>query len=154
MGLIVGRVYHQVDEKNRIRIPMKFKPLFSRGEQMYFVRYKQGRVSVMPESKLTRIMELINNTNPSANGLLDDAISSMVGFIDEVTFDGQGRTQLPEWVRTEANIKKDIVTLGLDTSLEIWDKETYDNQIANMPASQVNGVIYDKKEGVEPKPAE
>lgn len=151
MGLLVGRVYHQVDAKNRIRIPAKFKALFPKGEQLYFVRYKQGRVSIMPESQLTHILDLIANAEPSASGIEDDAISSMVGFIDEVIFDGQGRTQLPAWVHSEANIKKDVVTLGLGKSLEMWDQETYDNKIAKKSIGEINSILYKKKEGGEPE---
>ena len=66
----------------------------------------------------------ISEPSAQASGIEDDAISSMVGFIDEVIFDGQGRTQLPAWVHSEADIKKDVVTLGLGKSLEMWDNSS------------------------------
>ncbi|MDE7296118.1 MAG: division/cell wall cluster transcriptional repressor MraZ [Clostridia bacterium] len=62
-----------------------------------------------------------------------------------MTFDGQGRVQLPIWARTEAHITKDVVTLGVGNFLELWDQATYENKVAEMSVGKINSLIYKKK---------
>lgn len=145
MALLIGRVYHQVDEKNRIRIPAKFKALFPKGETLYFFRRNKNRIAIFPESLLSKVLGVIENTQPTDAGEECDAVSVMSGFIEEVVFDGQGRTQLPGWARSEAHITKDVVTLGLKNFIELWDQATYENLISSMSVGAVNGLVYNKK---------
>ena len=44
----------------------------------------------------------------------------------EVSANAQGRVQIPQALRDSANLKKDLVVLGMDTRVEVWDKEVYD----------------------------
>ena len=145
MALMIGKVYHQVDEKNRIRIPAKFKALFPKGESLYFYRRNEGRVAIFPESLLQQVLQMIQTAQPSDAGEECDAASVMSGYIEEVTFDGQGRAPLPLWARTEAHITKDVVTLGVGNFLELWDQATYENKVAEMSIGKINGLIYQKK---------
>ena len=39
MKFLSGKVAHQLDAKNRIRIPAKYKGAFPKGEQLYYVEY-------------------------------------------------------------------------------------------------------------------
>ena len=48
MKLLSGKVAHQLDAKNRIRIPAKYKNAFPEKEKLYFVEYAPGCISVMP----------------------------------------------------------------------------------------------------------
>ena len=43
MKLLSGKVAHQLDAKNRIRIPAKYKGAFPKGETLYYVEYPSTR---------------------------------------------------------------------------------------------------------------
>ncbi|MDE7296119.1 MAG: MraZ N-terminal domain containing protein [Clostridia bacterium] len=68
MALMIGKVYHQVDEKNRIRIPAKFKALFPKGETLYFYRRNENRVAIFPESLLEQVLLMIQSAQPRDMG--------------------------------------------------------------------------------------
>ena len=44
--------------------------------------------------------------------------------------DAQGRFVLPAKFVEAANLKKEIVTIGIGPRAEIWDKEEYEKQLA------------------------
>ena len=140
MNFMFGKVYHQMDAKNRIRIPVKFKNAFPKGEALLSVRYNEGRVAVMSESVLSQRLSVFEEVNPG-NREAADAISAMAGFIDEVSEDGQGRTQLPKWAR-EFIKGKELVTVGVKHYIEIWDANVYDGKILSKPQDQIVGALY------------
>ena len=148
MSFITGRVYHQMDAKNRIRIPVKFKNAFPKGEQLYFFRFYEGRIAVMPESVLSKKLSVFDEVDPG-NEEATDAMAALFGFTEEVAEDWQGRTQLPKWVRDYAELKKDIVTVGMGSYIEIWDTTRYDTEIASKSMGQINRTLYGNKKKAE-----
>jgi len=43
----------------------------------------------------------------------------------ELNLDSQGRTLIPEHLREQVNIKKQVVVAGTLTRIEIWDRDAY-----------------------------
>lgn len=43
----------------------------------------------------------------------------------EVTFDAQGRILLPQYLKDFAEIKKDVVIVGVSNRIEIWAKDKW-----------------------------
>ena len=64
MKLLSGKVAHQLDAKNRIRIPAKYKGAFPKGETLYYVEYAPHCISVMPESVLGKKLASFDEVNP------------------------------------------------------------------------------------------
>ena len=123
--LFYGMYEHQLDDKNRLRIPSKFRKglLGDLGDKPYcFFRCKDGCIGVMSEDTMTKTFE------PLAKGGLGDvsgirrAILSSIATAEE---DAQGRVTLPPILKKIAGIKKDIVTVGHGKRLEIWAAERY-----------------------------
>ncbi len=120
-----GLVEHQLDDKNRLRIPSKFhKELVGElGDRKYcFYQGLNGCVCVMPESQLEEKLA------PYAKGTtskMTPGIAVLFGSVSDAEEDAQGRVVLPSLLRRMAGIKKDIVTLGAGDHLEIWAVEKY-----------------------------
>lgn len=51
----------------------------------------------------------------------------------EMNLDSANRLLLPKTLRDFAGIKKDIVLMAYINKIEIWDKEHYDNELAQEP---------------------
>ena len=145
-----GSVVHQLDSKNRIRIPAKYRPKFPQNEKLYFVCYNAGyRIAVMSESVLKANMALLKNILPGdEEGTL--AMSKIFSSVDDVVEDNQGRAIIPRTMREAAEIDKDVVTAGMGDYIEIWAKHMYEKLVASLTVGDANKIAYkiiqDKKQ--------
>lgn len=143
MKLLSGKVAHQLDAKNRIRIPAKYKNAFPEKEKLYFVEYAPGCISVMPESVLGTRLASFDEVNPGDPAMMN-AKRRILCSIEEVAEDGQGRTQIPKSFREYAELGKDVVTVGMGDYVEIWSQEKFEASVGSMTIQQANAVAYKK----------
>ena len=131
-----GLFEHQLDDKNRLRIPSKFKKELTgeNGERKYsFFRGMNNSISVMADEDLDDLIasiadEAISEANPATA-----LFFSSIHYAEE---DAQGRVVLPTLLRKIAGIKKALVTLGRGKRLEIWSAEKYYEYINNINYDQ------------------
>ena len=120
-----GTYEHQLDDKNRLRIPSRFKKELSGelGDKTYcFFRGKNRCICVMAEDELMEMLSSLASEGLSESSKITRAIFGSISVAEE---DAQGRVVLPATLRAMAGIKKDIVTLGVGNRLEIWSAENY-----------------------------
>ena len=120
-----GVFEHSLDDKNRLRIPSKFKKELTgeNGARGYsFFRGMNNCICVMPNDKLDEKLKWLSD-----EGISKSTEGSMLLFstIFEADEDPQGRVVLPASLKRMAGIEKDVVTLGRGTRLEIWSAERY-----------------------------
>ena len=130
-----GVFEHQLDDKNRLRIPSRFKKELTgeHGEKSYsFFRGLNNCICVMCDDELDEL----------ASPIMDEALSEtgkgsrmFFGSIFPAEEDQQGRVVLPSVLKKIAGITKNVVTIGLGRRLEIWSEENY--------AKYVEDVDYD-----------
>jgi MraZ protein len=53
----------------------------------------------------------------------------------EVTFDAQGRILVPQYLKDYAEIKRDVVIVGVSNRIEIWAKDKWSEFYGNSKAS-------------------
>ena len=125
MKYFFGKFEHQLDDKNRIRIPARFRKILcgEHDEKTYcFAFGYQGCIYVIPEDLLEEKIESI------ANEKMGEASIASMMFLESVSYaeeDSQGRVVLPQAHREFAGIKKDVVTIGRGKRIEIWAAEKH-----------------------------
>lgn len=132
-----GVFEHQLDDKNRLRIPSRFKKELTgeHGEKTYsFFRGMNRCICVMADDLLDDTISSLAEEGISES---NEASTLFFGSIFSAEEDGQGRVVLPASLRKMAGIKKDVVTLGRGKRLEIWAAERY--------YEYLEGVDYDKE---------
>ena len=132
-----GVFEHQLDDKNRLRIPSRFKKELTgeHGEKTYsFFRGMNRCICVMADDLLDDTISALAEEGISES---NEASTLFFGSIFSAEEDGQGRVVLPASLRKMAGIKKDVVTLGRGKRLEIWAAERY--------YEYLEGVDYDKE---------
>ena len=138
-----GVFEHQLDDKNRLRIPSRFKKELTgeHGEKTYsFFRGMNNCICVMSDDLLDDTISALSDEGISESG---QASTLFFGSIFSAEEDAQGRVVLPTALKKMAGINKNVVTLGRGKRLEIWSAEKYYDYIA--------GVDYDaelKKLGI------
>ena len=144
--MISGKFYHQMDEKNRVRLPSKFLPkeLQSKedksGFTFYFMVGVQGCISVYTKEALAGRLERMRANKENS---LDDvgAKRKILASIEEVETDKQGRIVITSNLRTAAKLNKDLVSIGVDDHFEIWAKEEYEKQDSCMSYDRAYSIV-------------
>ncbi len=134
--MFFGEVKHQLDSKNRIRIPAVFKNEL--GNDYVLTKGPiQDVIYVYPLAKyIERTKEVYSYLNPYSS---QDALlfqEYMAGRFNGEE-DNQGRLLLKEDVREYAKIKKDVVTRGCFDHVEIYSVETFEKSKAGRSYSDV-----------------
>ena len=120
-----GMFEHQLDDKNRLRIPSKFKKelVGENGEKTYsFFRGMNRCICVMTDEQLDDTIASISEDAISESSQAATMFFSSIFSAEE---DAQGRVVLPPLLKRIAGIKKDIITIGRGNRLEIWAAERY-----------------------------
>ena len=120
-----GMFEHQLDDKNRLRIPSKYKKELTgeNGEKSYsFFRGKNRCICVMADDDLDDMMESLSEESISEASPASALFFSSIFSAEE---DAQGRVVLPTKLKLAAKIQKDIITVGRGERLEIWAAEKY-----------------------------
>ncbi|MBI5530409.1 MAG: division/cell wall cluster transcriptional repressor MraZ [Candidatus Doudnabacteria bacterium] len=121
--MFIGEYQHNIDEKGRIAIPVKFRERLKKGavitkglDDCLFLYTDEewqklaDKLAVLPISK--------SNTRAFARLMLAGAM--------DVSIDKQGRIIIPEYLRTYAGLTKNLVVAGLFNRLEIWDETKWE----------------------------
>lgn len=121
--MLIGTYKHQLDQKNRFRIPTKFKSVLGdnivitkgNGKCLYLFSAEELDNSIL--SKMDGISLFDETAQKSLRILLSSAF--------ELEQDNQGRCLLPQELKTFAGIDKNIVSIGVGKRVEIWAEEEW-----------------------------
>ncbi len=137
MNNLYGTSLQTVDEKWRIRIASKYLPPVPEGskepviERVSMIAGPQGCIKVYQPEVLQEWLEKKLSMLPDTlEGL--SAKRKILGSVEHVDVDKQYRVVLPLSLRGYANIKREIVTIGMGDHFEIWAKEAQDAENEKM----------------------
>lgn len=120
--MFTGRYYHSIETKGRLAIPVAFREeLISGGVVTWGM---DGCLFLFPNSywqKFSEKLASLSLTNQAARNLTRLLVQSAV----DLNLDSQGRTLIPDHLREQANLKKQVVVAGSLTRIEIWDRDLY-----------------------------
>jgi MraZ protein len=119
---------HGVDEKRRVQMPAKWRPLKEGVEFTVIVWPKtQGApcLKVLPPDQMATLMkDLVAMPNSDPNKVV---LKRIIGSASvQVTLDKAGRMVLPEGMANEVGIRDQAVLVGLLDRFEIWSPENYE----------------------------
>ena len=97
MKCFSGEHYHQLDAKNRIRIPAKFKSEIS--EKLVFSKGVTPCIYVLPYSEYAEMVEKFNNL-PQFDAQIQLALSVYMASFEVLEEDNQGRIYSEQVQRT------------------------------------------------------
>lgn len=130
----IGTYNHNLDEKNRVTMPSKLRDKL--GATVYITLGLDKCLAVYPEETFIQIASGLSK----ASSLQDDNRGYKRTFFAnsyECDVDKQGRIQLSRELCEKCMIKKDVVVIGVDDHVEIWDR----NQFKQM--SEINDNNYE-----------
>ena len=118
----MGEYQHTIDAKGRLIIPAKFRE--GLGEHFVVTKGLDHCLFVYPQSEWKGFEQKLKQlplTSIDARKFVRFFFSGAV----ECDLDNQCRIMLPANLRTYADLKKDIVSIGVNNRVEIWNKQNW-----------------------------
>ncbi len=142
--MFFGEYEHQMDDKNRIRIPPKFKSADVFKGEYVFATGIDGVINVYPkeiaEERTKKFLEKINEFDENGQ----NALMNYMGSMYHAAEDKQGRVALDENLIAHAKLGKEIVTIGMIDHLAIMSKETRNEKRAKMSFAESMKILSEK----------
>ena len=131
--LLTGSFARTVDEKFRVAIPKPLRDALGCpvGGSLYVVPGTDGSLAIHTEETLTRWGERLKQAPPTQKDVR--AFSRLFySQAQRVELDGQGRIRLPAELASLARLQKEVVLLGVQDHLELWDAEKWRHYSADI----------------------
>ncbi len=130
-----GEFSHALDEKGRLAVPAKFRARFKEGAVV--TRWMNECLAVFPTSEWESINAEIRK-RPRTDRTVQTFVHFLVGGAHEADLDAQGRIGIPAHLRHYADIGDEVIVLGANDRLELWQPDRWPARLA-----QVEGSIGD-----------
>lgn len=134
--MILGQYESKVATKHQIVFPKKFREAF--GERVILTKGIDGCIMGVSEANWKTLLEGTEG-KPFIDKTSHEVQRYLLGNAIEVELDKKGRCVLPDFLRTHAGITTDVMIIGLDRYMEIWDRtkwqsynETLTSQIGDI----------------------
>jgi MraZ protein len=121
--MFIGEYQHAIDTKNRMIIPSKFRDEL--GSSFILTKGLDGCLYAFTISEWKVLEEKLKSlplTSKDARAFVRFFFSGA----NEIDIDKQGRALIPQTLLEYAQIKKDIVSIGVSTRIEVWSKEKWE----------------------------
>ena len=124
--MFYGEYQHTIDRKGRVIVPAKCRQALKEHDEktLFLTRGLDGCLFLFPESEW-RVAEGRFKQVPFTKGEGRKFNRLFFSGATEVTIDGLGRLLVPRTLKEYAEIKQDVVIVGVSTRMEIWAKEKW-----------------------------
>jgi MraZ protein len=131
--MLLGAHEHTIDDKNRLTLPARFRQAFSdgvvvtRGLDRCLYAYRREDWGRLVESRLAPLDPLGQEGRKMHRYFFASAT--------EADLDKQGRVMLPAPLIEYARLGREVVVAGVNDRLEIWDREAWRRELAEIEGS-------------------
>lgn len=121
--MFMGEYNHSIDTKGRIIVPSKFRETL--GDEFVVTQGLDGCLFVYPNEEWMNFVTQLKNLPGSKEARQLQRYFMAGAAACEV--DKQGRILIPNKLREQAGLEKDIVFVGVLSKIEIWSKEKWES---------------------------
>lgn len=141
--MFLGTHTPKLDDKGRLILPAKFRELL--GDGLVMTKGQERCVVIWPKDQFSTYAESLrqrSQNNEKVRAYTRVFFSS--AFDDSA--DKQGRITIPVPLRQWADLDRELVVVGADTRVEIWDSSAWEHYLA----MQEPGFASLDEDGVNP----
>ncbi len=124
--MLIGEYKTKLQEKNRTALPKKHRE--SLNGELIITRGYDGCLIIIDKDRWRKLIEMIE-VRPLTNQDVRDTKRFLVGGAMEIDVDAQGRFVMPEILIEYADLKEDLVFVGIENWLEVWDYKKWIEKI-------------------------
>lgn len=124
--MFYGEYEHTIDKKGRLIIPSKFRESFKEYgvEKLFITRGLDKCLFIFAEDEWKsqeskfKSISFTKSESRKFNRLYFSGAT-------QLEFDKQGRILIPKYLKDFADIKKDVMIIGVSSRMEIWSKDVW-----------------------------
>ena len=126
-AMFLGTHTPKLDEKGRLILPAKFREPLTGG--LVMTKGQERCVIIWPTSQFDVYAESLRSRSQNNEKVRAYTRVFFSSAFDDVA-DKQGRVTIPAPLRTWAGLDRDLVVVGADTRIEIWDAVAWSQYLA------------------------
>ena len=131
--MLLGAHDHTLDDKNRLTLPAKFRQSFAEG--VVVTRGLDGCLYAFRRADWARLVEsrlsTVDPLSPEGRRIQRHFFAGAA----EAELDKQGRMMIPAQLIEHAKLGRDVVVAGVYDRLEIWDRDAWRKELAEVEGS-------------------
>jgi MraZ protein len=124
-NMFLGEYQRNLDSKQRLFIPTKFREELTRGIAIVSKGFDEKCLFLFSIESWEELARKITN-NPVTNINIQKFSRWFFKSAHEEVLDSQGRIKIDKNLADYVNIKKDVVLVGVSTRAEIWAREAWE----------------------------
>jgi MraZ protein len=134
LNVLMGHAPAKVDEKGRLKVPTSFRKIIeeAHGSDCFITSLDGERAVIYPlpvwydfQARLAKV--------PSTSQAKAKLLERANYFGQVASFDGQGRLLVPAILRDVAAIAEEVVVIGNQDHLIVWNEERIKRRMAERP---------------------
>src|SRR3989304_1760094 len=120
--MLIGQFQVKVGEKGRLAFPKRFREIL--GDRLIITYGFENSLIVVSESNWKALLEGTED-KPFIQSGARKTQRFLLGSAAMVDLDSQGRFILPEYLRGYATLQEEVVFVGLNKYVEIWENKKW-----------------------------
>jgi len=136
---LLGTHSYQLDPKGRISLPARFREALADGA--FLTLGQDGCLYCFPRAEWDARAEEVRRaplSDPDGRAYA----RMFFGSAEPVELDAQGRLVVPQRLRAQVGIGREVVVVGVFDRLEIWDREAHQRYLETYGGAYQAGTLY------------
>ena len=131
--MLYGRFEHTIDAKNRMFIPAKYKETLESSFKLTFNGLEKC-IMVYSNREWEKYEESLTTLPPLQ---FADYIREVYSNTVDVQIDSQGRVVIPQFLKEQVEIEKNVIIVGVGNHIEIWSKDVFEAKRKNINMDEI-----------------
>jgi len=127
--MVIGQYRVKVGDKSRIAFPKRFREELS--DRLVITYGFEGSLIIVSQANWKQLLDG-SESKSFLESSARDTRRFLLGGATVVELDAQGRFVLPEYLRAFASIGEEVVFLGQEKYVEVWDGMQWETYQKNM----------------------
>ena len=121
--MLVGQYTSKLTDKDRVSVPKKFREEL--GTELILAKWYENCLVLVNKDSWKKLLRRLIGITKLVISPVRDIDRFILGSAFEVKLDKQGRFIVPEKLLEYAEIKDEVVFLGLNDRVEIWSQDNW-----------------------------
>ena len=145
--MVLGQYEGSVGEKGRVNFPKKFREVL--GDSLIITHGYEKSLIIVSQKGWKALLEGTEG-KPFIQAEARETQRFLLGGATSIELDSKGRFIMPLYLRSFAEIKNEVVFLGLSRYVELWDKNRWREYSKNLEKN-IDVIAKRLTEGTEEK---
>ena len=119
---------NKLDKKGRVSVPASYRSYLSNlgyNGVICYPSFNNSSIEAWPQDRIEKISNTIDSLNPFEEKR-DYFATSILSESSNLQFDTEGRVSITEKLLKHANIKNNILFVGLGKTFQIWEPKIFE----------------------------